>query len=146
MDVTNHPRVALVHDWLTGMRGGEKVLEIFCRRWPEATLHTLLHQPGSVSEPIERLKPRTSFLQKLPRVKDYYRYLLPLMPAAIRGKLPECDLVVSSSHCVAKGATPPPGALHVCYCFTPMRYAWHMRADYGWRGVKGWMVDQVLHR
>jgi glycosyltransferase involved in cell wall biosynthesis len=146
MDVPTQPRVALVHDWLTGMRGGEKVLEIFCRQWPDASLYTLLHDPGSVSEPIERLIPKTSYLQKLPRVKNYYRYLLPLMPSAMRRPLPDCDLVVSSSHCVAKGAIAPPGALHVCYCFTPMRYAWHMRESYGWRGVKGWLVDRILNR
>lgn len=140
------PKVALVHDWLTGMRGGEKVLELFCRQWPDASLHTLLHVPGSVSEPIERLRPRTSALQWFPCVKNYYRYLLPLMPMAIGRPLPACDLVVSSSHCVAKGAVAPPGAIHVCYCFTPMRYAWHMRDSYGWRGVKGWMVDQILDR
>ncbi len=147
MDVTLHnPRVALVHDWLTGMRGGEKVLEIFCRQWPGASLHTLLHARGSVSEPIERLLPKTSFLQNFPHVQNYYRYLLPLMPAAMRRPLPDCDLVVSSSHCVAKGAVAPEGALHVCYCFTPMRYAWHMRDSYGWKGVKGWLVDRVLDR
>jgi glycosyltransferase involved in cell wall biosynthesis len=145
MDVTD-TRVALVHDWLTGMRGGEKVLEIFCRQWPDASLHTLLHQPGSVSDVIESLRPQTSLLQKLPRVQNYYRYLLPLMPAAMSRPLPECDLVISSSHCVAKGAVAPAGALHVCYCFTPMRYAWHMRDSYGWRGVKGWFVDRVLDR
>src|SRR4029077_6406011 len=104
MDVISQPRVALVHDWLTGMRGGEKVLEIFCRQWPSASLHTLLHQPGSVSDVIESLRPRTSFLQTFPRVTNYYRYLLPLMPAAMGRSLPECDLVISSSHCVAKGA------------------------------------------
>jgi glycosyltransferase involved in cell wall biosynthesis len=146
MDVTTHPRVVLVHDWLTGMRGGEKVLEILCRRWPEASLHTLLHERGSVSEPIERLHPKTSFLQHFPRATNYYRYLLPLMPAAIRRPLPDCDLVVSSSHCVAKAAPAPAGALHVCYCHTPMRYAWHMRESYGWRGVKGWMIDRFLDR
>jgi glycosyltransferase involved in cell wall biosynthesis len=143
MDAT---RVTLVHDWLTGMRGGEKVLEIFCRRWPDAALYTLLHRRGSVCDDIERLHPRTSFLQMLPGVHRYYRYLLPLMPRAVGWKLPECDLVVSSSHCVAKGVTAPAGTPHVCYCYTPMRYAWHMRDAYGWRGVKGWLVDHMLTR
>ncbi len=123
-------RVVLVHDWLTGMRGGEKCLEFFCRRWPEAPLYTLLHKPGSVSPSIEWREVRTSFLQLLPGVHRYYRYLLPLMPTAVNWSLPECDLVLSSSHCVAKGVRPPEGVPHVCYCFTPMRYAWHMRSSY----------------
>lgn len=139
-------RIALVHDWLTGMRGGEKCLELFAQRWPHASLFTLLHARGSVSEPIERLHPATSFLQFLPGIKNYYRYLLPVMPLAVNAKLPACDLVVSSSHCVAKSVPVPPGALHVCYCFTPMRYAWHMRQSYGWRGVKGWCIDLLLDR
>src|SRR4051794_17141120 len=120
-------RVVLVHDWLTGMRGGEKVLEVFCRRWPEAPLYTLLHKKGSVSAVIERARPRTSFLQRVPAIERYYRYCLPLMPWAVRWTLPECDLVVSSSHCVAKGVKAPEGRPHVCYCYTPMRYAWHMQ-------------------
>jgi len=126
----DNPRVVLVHDWLTGMRGGEKCLEVLCRRWPDAQLFTLLHRAGSVSPSIERLQPRTSPLQWLPGVHRYYRYLLPLMPAAARWQLPPCDLVISLSHCVAKAAQPPEGVPHVCYCFTPMRYAWHMRNAY----------------
>jgi glycosyltransferase involved in cell wall biosynthesis len=123
-------RVVLVHDWLTGMRGGEKCLEPLCRRWPGARLFTLLHARGRVSPAIERLRPRTSFLQRFPRVNRYYRYLLPLMPLAASWRLPACDLVVSLSHCVAKAARPPRGVPHVCYCFTPMRYAWHLREAY----------------
>jgi glycosyltransferase involved in cell wall biosynthesis len=130
MDANRNPRVVLVHDWLTGMRGGEKCLEVLCRRWPDAQLHTLLHRRGSVSRAIERLGPRTGFLQWLPGVHRYYRYLLPFMPLAVRRKIPECDLVVSFSHCVAKAARPPAGVPHVCYCFTPMRYAWHMQKAY----------------
>ena len=130
MDAGYDPRVVLVHDWLTGMRGGEKCLEVLCRRWPESLLYTLIHQRGAVSPAIERLQPRTSALQALPGVNRYYRYLLPILPLAARWQLPPCDLVVSFSHCVAKAAQPPAGVPHVCYCFTPMRYAWHMRAAY----------------
>src|SRR5205085_6408690 len=105
MEAHGGPRAVLVHDWLTGMRGGEKCLEVLCRRWPGARLFTLLHRPGAVSDAIESLRPRTSFLQHLPGVHRYYRYLLPLMPAAVAGwRLPPCDLVVSFSHCVAKAA------------------------------------------
>lgn len=150
MDATSEPRVVLVHDWLTGMRGGEKCLEVLCQRWPDAQLFTLLHQPGSVSEPIERLRPQTSLLQRLPAVGRYYRYLLPILPLAARWPIPACDLVVSFSHCVAKAARPPAGVPHVCYCFTPMRYAWHMREAYFGGGRLGaaqaWLVKQLLER
>jgi len=125
-------RIALVHDWLTGMRGGEKCLEVLCRRFPDARLFTLLHAAESTSPVIERMQITTSFLQRLPGATRHYRYLLPLMPAAVR-RLPipgDVDLVVSLSHAVAKSVNPPPGVPHVCYCFTPMRYAWHRRADY----------------
>ena len=125
-------KIALIHDWLTGMRGGEKCLEVLCRRFPDAQLFTLLHDAGSTSPAIERMRITTSFLQRLPGAQRHYRSLLPLMPAAIE-RLPiprDVDLVVSFSHAVAKAVKPPPGTPHVCYCFTPMRYAWHRRRDY----------------
>jgi glycosyltransferase involved in cell wall biosynthesis len=130
-------RVALVHDWLTGMRGGEKCLDALCRAFPRATLHTLIHRPGSVSAAIERLDIRTSPLQRIPGVFRHYRHLLPVMPLATRAwRLREVDLVVSLSHCVAKAVRVPAGVPHVCYCFTPMRYAWDGRAAYleSWAG------------
>jgi glycosyltransferase involved in cell wall biosynthesis len=128
------------------MRGGEKCLEPACLRWPDAPLFTLIHRPGSVSEPIERLAPRTSFLNRLPGVGRYYRYLLPAMPLAARWRLPPCDAVLSFSHCVAKAALPPPGVPHVCYCFTPMRYAWHMREAYFRGGLKARLAELLLAR
>jgi glycosyltransferase involved in cell wall biosynthesis len=147
MDAKRGPRVVLVHDWLTGMRGGEKCLEALGRRLPRARLLTLLHRRGSVSPAVEALRPRASFLNRLPGVHDYYRYLLPLMPlAAASLALPPCDLVVSFSHCAAKGVRAPRGAVHVCYCFTPMRYAWHMRESYFGRGLKGRLLDEALAR
>src|SRR5262245_23753095 len=143
-----YPRAVLVHDWLTGRRGGEKCLEALCRRWPRARLFTLLHKPGSVGPDIEDLGPQTSLLNRLPGVERYYRWLLPLMPAAVGWwRLPPCDLVVSFSHCVAKSVRPPRGVPHVCYCFTPMRYAWHMKDAYFGdrvRGLKARLVDQLL--
>jgi glycosyltransferase involved in cell wall biosynthesis len=128
-------RVALVHDWLTGMRGGERCLEVFAELYPEADLYTLLHVPGSVSPTIERRRIVTSFVQKLPGAARHYRYYLPLFPAAIeRFDLRGYDLVLSSSHCVAKGVLAP-GGPHVCYCFTPMRYVWDMYEEYFGRGA-----------
>jgi len=123
--------VALVHDWLTGMRGGERCLEVFCELFPDADLFTLLHVPGSVSAGIERRRIVTSFVQRLPAVTTRYRYYLPLFPSAIESfDLRGYDLVLSSSHCVAKGARPAAGVPHVSYCFTPMRYVWDLYDDY----------------
>jgi glycosyltransferase involved in cell wall biosynthesis len=124
-------RVALVHDWLTGMRGGEKVLEVFCELYPDADLYTLLHVKGACSPAIERMKIRTSFIQRIPFAGQRYRYLLPLFPQAIESlTLRGYDLVLSSSHCVAKGVVPPAEAVHVSYLHTPMRYVWDQFDDY----------------
>jgi glycosyltransferase involved in cell wall biosynthesis len=135
-------RVALVHDWLTGMRGGEKCLEILCKAFPNATLHTLIHRRGTLSPAIEAMTIRTSPLQRLPGVMRHYRHLLPLMPLAVRAwRVGAVDLVVSLSHCVAKAVRVPAGVPHVCYCFTPMRYAWDGRAAY----LAGW-ADRPIQR
>lgn len=124
-------KVALVHDWLTGMRGGEKVLEQLCLLFPEAPIFTLFHFPGTVSEKIEAHEIRTSFLQKAPFIKTKYRNYLPLFPAAAESfDLQSYDLIISSSHCVAKGIIPASSGLHLCYCHTPMRYIWSHYWDY----------------
>jgi glycosyltransferase involved in cell wall biosynthesis len=118
-------RLALVHDWLTGMRGGEKVLEVICERFPDADLFTLVHVPGSVSPVIERRRIHTSFVQHLPGASRHYRSYLPLFPMAVeRFDFTGFDLVLSISHCAVKSIIRPPGARHLCYCLTPMRYAW----------------------
>jgi len=135
-------RVALVHDWLTGMRGGEKCLEVFCRAFPDATLYTLIHRRGSLSPEIESMTIRTSWLERLPNVFHWYRHLLPIMPLAVRSwRLNDVDLVISLSHCVAKAVVPPPEVPHICYCFTPMRYAWQARETY----LESWS-DRPLRR
>jgi glycosyltransferase involved in cell wall biosynthesis len=124
-------KVALVHDWLTRMRGGEKCLEILCELFPEATLYTLLYKKGSVSDTISRMKIETSFIQKLPFSLNHYQKYLPLFPTAIEQfDLTGYDLVISSSHCVAKGVITQPETCHICYCHTPMRYAWEMYYAY----------------
>jgi len=118
-------KLAIVHDWLTGMRGGEKALEVLCERFPDAELFTLVHVRGSVSAPIERLRTHTSFVQQLPLVKRLYRHYLPLFPTAIEQfSFDRFDLVVSLSHCCAKSIVHPGRVPHLCYCLTPMRYAW----------------------
>src|SRR5258706_4170326 len=107
------------------MRGGEKALEVLCERFPDAELFTLVHVRGSVSPAIERLRIHTSFVQRLPFVARHYRYYLPLFPAAVeRFDLDRFDLVLSVSHCCAKSVIRSAGAHHICYCLTPMRYAW----------------------
>lgn len=124
-------RVALVHDWLTGMRGGEKVLEAMAELFPDAPIFTLIHLPGSVSTALESHPIYTSFLQSWPLVARRYRGFLPLFPSAIEDfDLRDFDLVLSTSHCVAKGALPRPDAFHLCYCHTPMRYAWDQEHTY----------------
>src|SRR5437016_5659390 len=139
-------RVALVHDWLTGMRGGERCLEVFAELFPTADLFTLLHVPGSVVPVIERRRITTSFIQRLPAAATRYRQYLPLFPAAIaRFDLRGYDLVLSSSHCVAKGVRVGPGALHVSYCYTPMRYVWDLYDDYfGPRSGSGPLVRTAM--
>ena len=118
-------RVALIHDWLTGMRGGEKILEVLCELYPAADIFTLFHQRGSVSPAIERHRIRTSFVQRLPLADSHYRHYLPLFPLAIEQfDLDRYDLVISASHCAAKAVAVPGRLPHLCYCFTPMRYAW----------------------
>jgi glycosyltransferase involved in cell wall biosynthesis len=124
-------KVALIHDWLTGMRGGEKVLEVLCELFPDATLFTLLHNKDSVSETISRMNIKTSFVQNLPFSSNHYQKYLPLFPTAIEQfDLTGYDLVVSSSHCVAKGVITRPETCHICFCHTPMRYAWEMYYTY----------------
>jgi glycosyltransferase involved in cell wall biosynthesis len=124
-------KVAIIHDWLTGMRGGERCLEVFCELFPQAHLYTLVYIPNSVSSLIEKMPINTSFIQNLPFSKRGYRRYLPLFPMAIeRFTLKGYDLILSCSHCVAKGIIPPPDALHISYVLTPMRYAWDMYGEY----------------
>jgi glycosyltransferase involved in cell wall biosynthesis len=130
-------RVALVHDWLTGLRGGERVLEEHATLFPDADLYTLFHVPGTTTARIESLRIHASPLSRLPGVHRHYRKLLPLYPWAIeRFRLDRYDLVLSSSHAVAKGILAPPGATHLCCCFTPMRYIWDQADAYLGRGFR----------
>jgi glycosyltransferase involved in cell wall biosynthesis len=123
-------RIAVVHDWLTGMRGGERVLEAILEVVPEAELFTLFHFPGSVSPAIESRVIHTSRLQSMATRIDDYRKLLPLFPRAARAwDFRGYDLIISSSHCVAKGIDAR-GLPHLCYCHTPMRYIWDRFDDY----------------
>ena len=138
--------VVLAHDWLTGMRGGERVLELLCRGFPRAPLFTLIHNPKAMAEGINAHAITTSWLQQVPGIMAYYRYFLPFFPAAVeRMQVPEAELLISSSHCVAKGFRPRPGMKHLCYCFTPMRYAWRFYKEYfGGGRVKRLLLEPML--
>jgi len=142
-----HPglKIALVHDWLTGMRGGEKVLEVLCELYPQAALFTLLHNKGSVSPVIEEMEIHTSFIDRLPYKSGRYRNYLPLFPRAIESfDFSGYDLILSTSHAVAKGARPAPGALHICYCHTPMRYVWEQYDQYFGPGRAGLLTRAAM--
>lgn len=142
-DLPANLRVALVHDWLTGMRGGEKCLEVMAEIFPQAEIFTLLHVPGSLSPTLESRRIHTSFIQKLPSASKVYRWALPAFPRAIESfDLSGFDLVFSSSHCVAKSAIKGHDALSVCFCHTPMRYVWDRFDDYF--GGKKFPVKQMI--
>jgi glycosyltransferase involved in cell wall biosynthesis len=137
-------RVALVHDWLTGMRGGEKVLDAICELFPEAPLFTFVYVKGSVSRLIESRRVTASFAQALPRAGRFYRHYLPLYPALVEAfDLDGYDLVISSSHCAVKSVIAP-GAVHVCYCHSPMRYAWDQFSEYFGPRQVGRAASQAL--
>jgi glycosyltransferase involved in cell wall biosynthesis len=135
-------RVAIVHDWLTGMRGGEAILDVICELFPKADLFTLLQTDHTMSPKILNGRAvHTSYLQRLMGMRRFsqgYRQLLPLFPHAIESlDLSGFDLVLSNTHCVAKGVKKKPGAMHVAYVSTPMRYIWDMFDEYFGPGKSG---------
>jgi len=139
-------KAGLCHDWLTGMRGGERVLELLADAFPNAPIYTLIHNPGSVSEKITSHPIHTSPLQKIPGIFDRYRIFLPFMPLLTKTWKPSADLdvMISTSHCVAKSIRTAPSTRHVCYCFTPMRYAWLFHEDYFPHPLKRAALKPVL--
>ena len=139
--------VALAHDWLTGMRGGEKILEVLCELYPRADIFTLVHRRGSVSPTIEQHRIRTSFVQRLPLAGSHYRHYLPLFPVAIeRFNLDAYNLVISTSHCAAKAVVAPGDVPHLSYCLTPMRYAWDQFEAYFGPERVGPLASRWLYR
>ena len=123
--VSRARRVAIIHYWLVGMRGGERVLERLIRLFPEADIFTHVYDPAAVSEVIRARPVKTTFIQNLPGARRHYKAYLPLMPAALEAlDLSGYDLVISSEAGPAKGVITAPDALHVCYCHSPMRYLW----------------------
>jgi glycosyltransferase involved in cell wall biosynthesis len=144
-------RVALVHDWLNGMRGGEKVFEVLCELFPHADVYTLFYESNKVSPTIRAMNISEWWVPRhFPFLRRYYRYLLPAFPWAIESlPIENYELVISTSHCVAKGIRPKGGRqpFHICYCFTPMRYLWDKYDDYfgDWKKPSS-MVMRLLRR
>ncbi len=145
--------VAVVHDWLVDFAGAEKVLEQILALYPQATLYTLIDRmPQPERARLPSRATRTSFLDRLPGVARYFTRCLPLMPMAVQQfDLSGHDLILSSSHCVAKGVITPPDALHLSYCHSPMRYAWDMQGAYlrteGLdRGLRTLLARRMFHR
>jgi glycosyltransferase involved in cell wall biosynthesis len=132
MNVNAPHKVVLLHDWLTGFRGGEWILEALCEMAPKAPLFTLLHAPGSTSPLIETRDIHTSFLNDIPGIAKHYRKFLPLMPKAAESlKIPrDTRVMISSHHCVIKGVPKPPGAFHLSYVHSPMRYMYDQFDSY----------------
>ena len=146
-------RIAVVHDWLLDFAGSESVLAEILRCLPQADLYALVdHMPAGERAPLGGRPARTSFLQDMPGVARHHTWYLPLMPIAIEQlDVTGYDLVVSSSHAVAKGVIASPDALHLSYVHSPMRYAWdrqfdYLRAEGAERGLKSIALRWLLHR
>ncbi len=124
-------RIAIVHYWLVGMRGGESVVEALCEMFPDADIFTHVVDREAISSRLRQHRISTSFIARLPRAVKAYRTYLPLMPLALEQlDMRRYDLIISSESGPAKGIVPPAEAVHVCYCHSPMRYIWNMYADY----------------
>ncbi|WP_193068777.1 glycosyltransferase, partial [Halomonas sp. 3D7M] len=146
-------KVAIVHDWLTTWAGAEKALAELLNCFPQAEIFTTVNFLEQGANPaLERHVIHTSFIQRLPFAKKRYRQYLPLMPLAVEQfDLKGFDLILSSSHAVAKGVISDPNAVHICYCYSPMRYAWDMQHQYlrqsgKEKGVMSWLMRWQLHR
>lgn len=146
-------KVAIIHDWLVTLAGAEKVLASIISLYPQADLYAIVDfLSDSERQTLAGKVAKTSFIQSLPKAKSIYRSYLPFMPIAVEQfNLSEYDLIISSSHAVAKGVITGPDQLHICYCHSPIRYAWDMQGQYLKesgidRWPKSWMARYVLHK
>lgn len=146
-------KIAIVHDWLVNYAGSERVLEQMLICYPEADLFSVVDfVPAHERHFLQGKTPHTTFIQKLPGARTHYRHYLPLMPLAIEQlDMSGYDLIISSSHAVAKGILVSPDQLHLCMCYTPIRYAWDMQHQYLQESrlqhsLKGWIVKWMLHK
>jgi glycosyltransferase involved in cell wall biosynthesis len=145
-------RIAIVHEWFVNYAGSERVIEQFLNIFPHADLFAVVDfLEGSQREYIQHKKVTTTFIQKLPFAKTKFRQYLPLMPLAIEQlDLSAYDLIISSSHAVAKGVLTSPHQLHISYVHSPIRYAWDLQHQYLQesnleKGVKSWIARWILH-
>lgn len=146
-------KIAVIHDWLTVYAGAERVLEQMLICFPDADLFSLVDFIPEHARAFIHDKPvKTSFIQDLPFARSKYRQYLPLMPLAVEQfDLSGYDLIISSSHAVAKGVITGPNQLHICMCYSPIRYAWDLQHQYLQeaglnRGIKGWLAKWILHK
>ena len=146
-------RIAIIHDWLTTYAGAERVLEQLLILYPDADIYSICDfVPESQRGFLGGRKPITTFIQNLPWANKKYRNYLPLMPLAIEQlDLSKYDIIISSSHAVAKGVLVGPDQLHICYCHSPIRYAWDMQSQYLaeadiQNGLKGWLARYLLFK
>ncbi len=138
-------KIAIIHDWLVTMRGGEKVLEAVCEVYPAADLYTIYCDKNQISQKIRNMNIIPSFIQRLPFANRNFRLYLPLFPLAVeKFNLKSYDLIISISHCVAKGAIPANGAFHVCFCNAPMRYVWDFQDEYLGKLKSNWFTGRLV--
>ena len=145
-------KVAFIHDWLVEKGGAENLLSAMMEFWPNAPIYTLFHDPdGPTRTVVQGHQVITSFLQKFPGSKKYYRSFLPLMPVAIEQfDLSEFDIIISNSYAVAKGVLTGPDQLHISMCCSPIRYAWDLQHQYlreskKDKGLQSWLARWTLH-
>lgn len=140
-------KIAIIHDWLTNMGGAEQVVINFKEIYKEAPIYTTFYNPNKLDDKLKNIEVRTSHLQKKKMVENHKKYF-PLMPRAFeKFDLNEYDVILSSSSSCAKGVLTKPGSVHICYCHTPMRYAWEKRDEYteGMGKLKKKLVEILCH-
>jgi glycosyltransferase involved in cell wall biosynthesis len=142
-------KTAIIHDWLNGMRGGEKVLEEILDLFPEADIFTLFLEEQNISEKIRSRTIITSSLNKYAFIRNHYKQFLPFFPSAVEAfNLNDYDIIISISHCAAKGIIPPPDGVHIGYINSPMRYIWDQYYSYfgGVKGIKKSFIRRQVSR
>lgn len=149
MSANKQPKVALVHDWLVGQGGGERVLRCFHEMWPEAPIYTLVYDEAKAPAWTRECDVRTTYIQKWPGAKSHHKLLLSFMPKAWEAlDLTEYDLVISSCSSCCKGVLTRPDAVHICYCHSPIRYVWDLYYDYleSAGAVKRLFMPSAIHK
>ena len=146
--LSRRPRVAIVHEWLVTYAGSEKVLEAMLQVFPDADIFCALDfLPDKFRGNFKNSKIRTSFIQRIPLARYLHRHLLALMPLAVeQHDLSDYDIVISNSHAVAKGCLTSAGQLHICYCYTPIRYAWDLQFQYLKESNLLWGLRSIIAR